>query len=54
MTVDDSDCLMEFNTVTDIVTGTAGWKTATKSLKVWNYTTSSTSIRNITDLLIRF
>jgi hypothetical protein len=54
MTIDDTDCLMEFNNVADIVTGISGWKTATKSLKVWNYTTSITSIRNITDLVIRF
>lgn len=53
MAITDSDCLMEFMTVTDTVV-TAGWAAAKTSLKVWTYTSSSANTRGTTEVKIMF
>jgi len=53
MTIDESNCLMEFMTVIDTVVA-SGWKSAATSLKVWSYTSSSSETRSITQVTITF
>jgi hypothetical protein len=45
---------MEFNAVTDVVTGTAGWKAAASALMVWSYTSSASTTRGKTNVVVRF
>lgn len=47
LTITDSNCLMEFMTVSD-TTVTTGWAAAATSLKVWSYTSSSANTRGTT------
>lgn len=53
MTIDETNCLMEFMTVIDTVVA-SGWKSAATSLKVWSYTSSSSETRSITQVTIKF
>jgi hypothetical protein len=53
LTISDSNCLMEFNTVVDTVEAT-GWASAATSLKVWSYTSSSAETRSTTEVKITF
>jgi hypothetical protein len=53
LTLIDSDCLMEFKTVTDTVVAT-GWAAAKTSLKIWSYDTTSTTTRSTTEVKITF
>jgi len=53
LTISDSNCLMEFNTVID-TTETTGWAAAATSLKVWSYTSSSADTRSTTEVKITF
>jgi hypothetical protein len=53
LTISDSNCLMEFKTVTDTVVAT-GWAAAKTSLKIWSYDTTSTTTRSTTEVKITF
>jgi len=53
LTITDSDCLMEFKTVTDTVLS-SGWAAAALSLKVWTYTSSVTTTRSTTEVKMSF
>lgn len=53
LTITDSNCLMEFMTVTDTVV-TTGWAAAKTSLKVWSYASSSVLTRSTTEVKITF
>jgi hypothetical protein len=53
MTITDTNCLMEFNTVVDTTVAT-GWASAATSLKVWSYTSSSANTRATTEIKINF
>jgi len=53
LTITDSNCLMEFMTVTDTVV-TTGWAAAKTSLKVWSYSSSSVLTRSTTEVKITF
>lgn len=53
LTITDSDCLMEFKTVTDTVVA-SGWAAAKTSLKVWSYDAGSVTTRSTTQVKIVF
>jgi len=53
LTYTDSDCFMEFKTVTDTVVA-SGWAAAKTSLKVWSYASSVTTTRSTTEVKMVF
>jgi len=53
LTITDSDCLMEFKTVTDTVVAT-GWAAAKTALKVWSYSSSVSTTRSTTEVKMTF
>jgi hypothetical protein len=53
LTLTDSDCLMEFKTVTDTVVA-SGWAAAKTSLKIWEYDTTSITTRSTTEVKMTF